>query len=169
MARPRIFVSSTFYDLKHIRTSLEGFIKGLGYEPVLSEKGSIAYDPAMPLDESCYRETKTCDIFVLIIGGRYGSETSSEKKQLKKDFYERYESITKKEYESACGRDLPTYILVDRAVFVEYETFKRNRENTSIDYAHVYSINIFYMIDHIINRARNNPLYQFERLIDIEN
>ena len=43
MARPRVFVSSTYYDLKHIRASLDLFIEQLGYESVLSEKGDIAY------------------------------------------------------------------------------------------------------------------------------
>jgi hypothetical protein len=72
MAKPRVFVSSTFYDLKHIRSSLDIFIESLGFEPILSEKGDIAYSPDHPLDESCYREVQTSDIFVLIIGGRYG-------------------------------------------------------------------------------------------------
>ena len=56
MANPRVFVSSTYYDLKHVRSSLDIFIETLGYESVLSEKGDIAYSPNMPLDESCYRE-----------------------------------------------------------------------------------------------------------------
>jgi hypothetical protein len=37
MAKPRIFVSSTFYDLRQIRSDLERFIKEIGYEPVLNE------------------------------------------------------------------------------------------------------------------------------------
>lgn len=53
MAKPRVFVSSTYYDLKHIRTSMELFIRSLGYEPILSEKGDIAFTPDKPLDESC--------------------------------------------------------------------------------------------------------------------
>lgn len=39
MARPRIFVSSTHYDLKHLRSSLENFIESLGFDAILSEKG----------------------------------------------------------------------------------------------------------------------------------
>jgi hypothetical protein len=70
MTKPSIFISSTFYDLKHIRSSLESFIDRLGYESIMSEKGNIAYIHDISLDESCYREAKKCDIFVLIIGGR---------------------------------------------------------------------------------------------------
>ena len=38
MAVPRVFVSSTCYDLKYIRENLKYFIRSLGYEPVLSEE-----------------------------------------------------------------------------------------------------------------------------------
>ena len=67
MARPRIFVSSTYYDLKHIRSSLEIFIESLGYDAVLSDKGRYSLSPDAPLDESCYREAQNSDIYVLII------------------------------------------------------------------------------------------------------
>lgn len=48
MATPRIFVSSTCYDLQEIRFQLRSFIQEYGYEAVLSElndedKGSFAY------------------------------------------------------------------------------------------------------------------------------
>ncbi|HEY8931023.1 MAG TPA: DUF4062 domain-containing protein [Mucilaginibacter sp.] len=168
MAKPRVFVSSTFYDLKHIRSSIENFIDGLGYESVLSEKGDIAYNPDIPLDESCYKEVHSCDIFVLIIGGRYGSSASSEGKIETKDFYTRFESITKLEYENANNRDIPTYILIEKSVYAEYETFKRNRDNKTIIYASVDSVNIFVFIDKILSQTRNNPIQQFERHIDIE-
>lgn len=168
MAHPRVFISSTFYDLRHIRTSLEGFVERLGYEAVLSEKGRIAYDPDIPLDVSCYRESASCDIFVLIIGGRYGSAASDEDIASQPDFYERYQSITKKEYDSACSRDIPIYILVERPVFSDYETYKKNKGNESINYAHVDSINIFHLLEEILGKSRNNPIYQFDRHTEIE-
>ena len=168
MPKPRIFISSTFYDLKHIRASLELFVEQLGYEPVLSEKGSIAYDPDLPLDESCYREVRSTDVFVLIVGGRYGSEVSTEKSDERRKFFERYESITKREYEAAADRDIPTYILVEKSVFAEYDTFKNNRENENIRYAHVDSVNVFHFLDYILARPRNNPVYEFDRHTDIQ-
>lgn len=170
MARPRVFISSTHYDLKHLRSSIENFIEQLGYEPVLSEKDSIAYLPDAPLDESCYREARNCDIFVLIIGGRYGSPTSEEKKAKANaaQFYERYESITRREYESAAEREIPTYILIDSAVDAEYQTFLKNKDNESIEYAHVDSVNIFHFIESIREKQKNNPIKLFSKYSEVE-
>lgn len=168
MARPRIFVSSTYYDLKHVRSSLDLFIESLGYDSVLSEKGDIAYTHDKPLDESCYREAEGADIFVLIVGGRYGSEVSGGSKKPARSFFDRYESITKKEYESAVVRDIPIYILIENGVYSEYQTFLRNKDNKGINYAHVDSANVFHLIEDILGKPRNNPISTFERFSDIE-
>jgi len=168
MAKTKIFVSSTFYDLKHVRSSLEDFIKELGYEPILSEKGNISYDPKAPLDISCYREAQIADIFVLIIGGRYGSEISEERGKVAKEFYDKYESVTKKEFESAYEKEIPIYILIEKSVFSEYETFRRNKSNDSIEYAHVDSVNIFHFIEEVFSKPKNNAIYQFERHSEIK-
>lgn len=170
MAKIRVFISSTYYDLKHIRSAIESFIEDdLGYEAILSEKGSIAFNPDIALDESCYKEAQKCDIFVLIVGGRYGSATSTTKRETASDFYERYESITKKEFESAASNAIPTYILVDKGIYAEYDTFKRNRKKTDIEYAHVDSVNIFHFLDDILSKPRNNPVHPFEKHSDIIN
>jgi hypothetical protein len=140
----------------------------LGYEPILSEKGDIAYSPDTPLDESCYREVRNADIFVLIIGGRYGSEKSDAKTGASKEFYERYDSITKQEYKTAVSEDIPVYILIERAVYADFENFLKNKDNTSFKYAHVDSANVFTLIEEILAQSRNNPVYQFDRYSDIE-
>lgn len=168
MAAPTIFISSTYYDLKHLRSALEAFITGMDYEPVLSEKGDIAYSPDVPLDESCYRAATQADIFVLIIGGRYGSAASSEEHGKNKKFFERYDSITKKEYQSALAEGVPSYILVEREVYAEYQTFRRNRDRNDLNYAHVDSVNIFHLIDEILAQRRGNPIFEFERYEEIE-
>jgi len=168
MARPRIFVSSTYYDLKHIRSSLDNFIETLGYDSILFEKGDIAFSPDIALDESCYKEIESANVFVLIIGGRYGSAASSEEKKPQRNMFEQYNSVTRREYEAALSRDIPTYILIEQNVYSEYQTFLRNATNDTIQYAHVDSTNIFKLIQEILNKPRNNPIRTFERFSDIE-
>ncbi|WP_151797805.1 DUF4062 domain-containing protein, partial [Acinetobacter bereziniae] len=167
MAKPRIFVSSTYYDLKHIRASLSLFIDSLGYESILFEKGQIAFVSDDPLDVSCYREAESADIFVLIIGGRYGSE-ASEVQVKNKDQYTDYNSITRKEFETANHNHIPTYILIEKGVYAEFQTFKNNKENSTIKYAHVDNINIFKLIDEVHNKPNNNPIFSFEKYNEIE-
>jgi len=90
MAIPRVFVASTCYDLKYIRENLKYFIKTLGYDPILSEEGSIFFDPSKHTHDSCLSEVSNCQLFVLIIGGRFGGKYKDSPK-----------SITNMEYEEA--------------------------------------------------------------------
>jgi hypothetical protein len=140
----------------------------MGFESILSEKGQIAYSPEIPLDESCYREVGNSDIFIIIIGGRYGSEKSENKDKKDKKFFDRYDSITKQEYRSAIERDVPSYILIEKSVYSEFEIFLKNKNNESINYVHVDSVNIFHLIEDVLSQPRNNPVHQFDRYSDIE-
>jgi hypothetical protein len=167
MAKPRIFVSSTYYDLKHIRSNLENFIHSFGYDSVLFERGDIPFFHENPLDESCYTEIDNCHMLVLIIGGRYGSATSSEKKADDNTLPEKFNSITKREYETAREKDIPIFIFVEKNVMAEYYTYKQNRGNNSINYAHVDNINIFVLLDDILSQRRNNLTKEFENFEDI--
>lgn len=165
MSRPCVFVSSTYYDLKHVQSSLDSFIKSLGYDFILSKKGDISHSPDISFDESFCRELANADIFLLIIGGRYGSATTDNKKQEKK-FFENYDSMTKKEYESASSRNIPVYILIEGNVYAEYQTYVQNKANENIRYAHVDSVNIFRLIEEILLKPRNNRIHAFERFPD---
>jgi hypothetical protein len=167
MAKPRVFVSSTYYDLKYVRSSLELFIESIGYDAVLSEQGDVPYAPDKALDESCYREVQNCDLYVLIIGGRYGSEASETKTERPRNVFDRYESITKMEYKAAIEKDIPIYILIERAVYAEYQTYLKNRDNQGVKYAHVDSINVFRFIEEILTLSQN-PIQAFDKYAEIE-
>ncbi|MFM5295409.1 DUF4062 domain-containing protein [Aeromonas veronii] len=168
MAKPRIFISSTYYDLKHVRSSLESFVKEMGYEPVLFESGDILFDPVKELDDSCYKEIESCHMIVLIVGGRYGSPDSSSKKHEKSENsqYDFYNSITRNEYKHAQKQNKPVMIFVESGVYSEYQTYKKNKENNSIQYAHVDNVAIFKLLDEIIEGS-SLYLKTFEKIVDI--
>lgn len=177
MAKLRIFVSSTYYDLKHIRDNLKAFIDGFGYEPVLYESGDITFKHYETLDDACYNEIKNCHMQVLIIGGRYGSEVSKTKsaKQRKPpvkendtdDIYKEYNSITRQEYKTALEQNIPVFIFIEKQVLAEYETYKKNVDNQTIKYAHVQNVNVFKLIEEIHSRLTGNFIRGFEKFEDI--
>lgn len=164
MAKPRVFVCSTYYDLKHVRERLKDFIADLGYEPVLFENGDIPFRSDAPLDVSCYNEVDACHMLVLIVGGRWGSPASGQGPLTDP---ERYNSVSGQEYATAAARGIPIFIFVDNNVLTEYGTFQRNRDNRKIEYAHVDSVEVFHFLDQIYSQPRNNPVRGFSRLDDI--
>ncbi|MEQ8193938.1 MAG: DUF4062 domain-containing protein [Rhodospirillales bacterium] len=168
MAKPRVFVSSTYYDLRHIRNAIESFIDSMGYEAILFESGDIPFRHDEPVDESCYDEIQNCHMLVLIVGGRYGSPTSSER-LADPEFidYKKFNSITRKEYETAREKDIPVFIFVESGVHAEYQTYKKNRDNDTIVYSHVDNINVFALLDEILQQRRNNFVKEFYKADDI--
>ena len=171
MAKLRVFVSSTYYDLRHIRSSMEGFIESMGYEPVLFENGDIPFHHDISLAEACYSEVNNSHMLILIVGGRYGSANEERKKKTSESaiekMYETYNSVTKKEYETARAKDIPIFIFVEKGVKAEYETFKSNRDNKTIKYAHVDSVNIFHLLEEILAQKKNNYVREFDKFEDI--
>lgn len=100
-----IFVSSTCYDLKHVRVELSGSIESLGHAAILSESGSFPIDPNRTTIENCIDVVNSmADVLVLIVGKRYGSTLPGGK------------SITNLEYESARIKGIPIYVFVDSEI-----------------------------------------------------
>ncbi len=163
MAAPRVFVSSTFYDLRYIRENLKYFIKSLGYEPVLSEEGGIYYDPNVHVQEAAVAEVPSCQMLVLIIGGRYGQHFKPDPKQ----------SVTNAEYKKAIETKVPIFALVERDVHEQYRVYRGNKENpqvdaTAINYPAVDSVKIFDFIEEAQGQAVNNALIPFADFGEIE-
>ena len=73
MRKVNIFISSTCYDLSQIRADLKESIINMGHNPILSEEHDFPINPNLSNVENCINAVKTeADIFVLIIGNRYG-------------------------------------------------------------------------------------------------
>ena len=156
MAHPRVFISSTYYDLKNVRADLGQYIKDRGFDPVLNERGQIPYGNDEKLEEYCYEEIEHCDILVSIIGGRHGSSSSH-------DPY----SISQKELKTAIELGRPVYIFVEKSVLAEYETYKKNKSSVSIEYASVDNVAIYQFMDEVFSLQLNNPVAPFETSSDI--
>lgn len=155
MAKPRVFISSTFYDLQQIRANLDQFLEELGYESVRNEEGDIPYGSDEQLEEYCYKEIRNVDILVNIIGGRFGTPSS------KSDY-----SITQQELQTALENNKQVYIFIQKDVFYEYRTYLLNKDNTSIKYKYA-DIKIYEFIEKIYALPANNNIKDFETSSDI--
>lgn len=155
MAKPRIFLSSTYFDLKNVRADLERFVRDRGFDPVLHERGNVPYGKESALEDYCYREIGGCDIVVSIVGGRYGSPSKQEPY-----------SISQLELKTAHELQKPIYVFVERDVLAEYRTYTKNREE-SIDWAAVNDVRIYNFLDEVFSLKLNNQVAPFETSLDI--
>ena len=166
--KPRIFVSSTFYDLKYVREDLSNFIKAHDFEPIMFENGDIGYTPGQALDGACYETMYSADMVLLIIGGNYGSPAEGEVK----DEFKEYISITRNEFKNAVNEGIPIYVFIDSKVYVEYEIYEANYEEIErgeikINFKNVKNINVFRFIKEIKNLG-NLPITEFDKIIQIK-
>ena len=177
---PRIFVSSTYYDLKHVRERLEKFIDNYGFEPILFESDNVTYQHGKEIDHSAYYEVGLCHLMILIVGGRYGASSTPDKViEERKKYDDDYISITRKEFETAIFKNIPVLIFIDKNVYGEYQTYKKNqdlidelnlaklrtKDVQKFTFANVDHVNVFKFIDVL----RSNPIKTFERVEEIEN
>lgn len=155
MAKPRVFISSTFYDLRQIRLDLDLFLENLGYEPVRNEEGDIPYGRIEKLEDYCYKEVQAIDILISIIGGRFGTESGQDKS-----------SISQRELRTALENKKQVYIFIEKNVLAEYETYCRNKDK-DINYCFVDDVRIYKFIEEIKGLKVNNNIKGFETSSDI--
>ncbi len=165
---PKIFISSTFYDLKYARENIGKFVEEIGFKAIRFETGNVGYVPYQTLDSSCYEAMKTADMAILVIGGKYGSSASDENSD---DKFQRYKSITRKEFDVAVKNKIPVYVFIEASVFHEYNTYAKNKDKIesgafSLNYCSVDNVNIFRFIEEIYN-IPGIPVWAFNHISDI--
>jgi hypothetical protein len=147
-----VFISSTCYDLKQIRADLFDFVSSLGYRPMLSEYDSFPIDPDSDTLENCLHNVRSTDLFILIVGNRYGYVTASGK------------SITNTEYLYARQHGIPVYVFIHRALITLYPIWKANP--TSDFSSTVDSTKVFEFVEEL--RTTNKTwCFEFEKAQDI--
>lgn len=165
MASPRVFLSSTCYDLAEVRDSLESFMAAAGMQPCLSEHGDVFFHPDLHTHVSCVSEISNCQLFVLIIGGRFGGKYVADPTK----------SIVNAEYAAARELGIPVFAFVKREVLDDHRLYQKNKNNKIIDQIEFPSIEkqeharqIFDFIDHVRLAKANNGITSFEFTRDIE-
>lgn len=141
--RPRVFVSSTIYDLRDVRSALKFWLEELGAEVRMSEFNDFMRRPEQDTFESCFRAIEDCDYYILLVGGRKGSD------------YQPGVSVTQQEYRIASelarqGRTKPVIFVRDevQAALRERQTLASALKKSDLDTA---------VVDKAQSSALENP------------
>ena len=164
MASPRVFISSTCFDLAEVRDSLTSFCEGFGFEVVMSDRGDVFYHPDLHTHESCINEIANCQLFILIIGRRFGGKYKVDPSK----------SITNAEYTAAKEKEVPIFSFVKEDVLADHHVYQRNKGKefaASIEYPSMekqtYAENIFNFIDTVRSPSKNNGFFSFKFARDL--
>ena len=110
-----LFISSTCYDLNQVRADLRDFSESIGFDPILSDFDTFPVNPSQNTLNNCLEAVRSkADIFLLIVGGRYGSITETGK------------SITNLEFSEAKAKGIPKYVFIKDDVLNLLQTWKDN-------------------------------------------
>lgn len=112
-SRGTCFISSTIHDLKDLRDILDLELSRVGFEMLLSEKGSIPADSSKHSYDACIDAAKSCDLLVAIIDGRYGGDVPGTGK-----------SITQTEIEAALDAGRQVRVFVRKGVWDAKEVLR---------------------------------------------
>lgn len=191
MATPRIFISSTCYDLQEIRFQLRKFVEDFGLEPVMSEFGDIFYNFDKHVQDSCKDEIEKCHLFILVIGNNYGSLYFDN--QENRDIPD---SVTLQEFRKALETKVYKHIFINKYVNYDYQNYKRALEKKLLihfkqnkikddkieavanqikkEFNETYPFPqdsykyVFYFLDIINSLTTNNAVMNFETFSDIK-
>ena len=146
MGKTRIFVSSTCYDLSQIRKDLKESISALGHIPVMSENKDFPVNPLASTQDNCIEAVKNeADIFILVIGNRYGYKLESG------------QSITNLEFLTAVQKGIPIYTFTLKSIIHILPLWKKNPTSDFSEY--VDDIKVFEFIEDVRSKK---GLWNFE-------
>lgn len=92
--KPKVFISSTIYDFRDLRSTIKLWLEEYGYDVLMSEVNDFPLSPDQNSLDNCLKAIDKCDYYILLIGSRVGAWHNRRK----------LISITRKEYRHAYSR-----------------------------------------------------------------
>lgn len=186
MPSPKIFLSSTCYDLGMAREQLRSFFIRLGYDPILSEYSDVLYDPRTHTHTSCIQEIPNADLVVVLIGSRFGGRavpealSSIDMENLVTSSFDvtvlknpEKLSITQLEVLKAIDAAVPVFAFVDEKVMHDQMVYQKNKDIADkIKFPSIEKPEsaryIFEFISFLHHRNKGNAVISFSGIEDIE-
>lgn len=111
---PQVFISSTFEDwVREVRDQVRQVLEQANYQPMMSELGSFSYTHSQRVYDDTINAVSACQIYVLVVGRRYGTVHPQQGK-----------SITELEYEAALTAGLPIFVYVKGSVWDGFQAHR---------------------------------------------
>lgn len=155
MAKPRVFISSTCYDLNDIRSELTDYLEKYNFEVLNSQLKNFGVAPKIHSHTACLEQVHNADFLIVIIGKRRGGTYVGSEK-----------SITNEEYSLAIKRGIPIIICVDKQVD---DTLRLYKKNTTADFSSIVDdTRIFHFVEYIKSSSSDNWVFQFNNINDIK-
>jgi hypothetical protein len=153
---PNVFVSSTIKDLHYLREAIRETIIDLAYYPVMSDFGEVGYLNPTTAAASCYRSVEQCQLFILIIGRRYGTLGDDGM------------SVTHREFKSAQEKGVPSITFIEPQVLTYKDVFDTAPENSMWEsFPHMdHPRRTFQLVDEVGRSAVYNAILPFDGVAD---
>lgn len=120
---PRILVSSVVYGYEDLLESIYALLENLGYEVLMSHKGTIPINPNISAMTSCVDAVDGCDVFLGIILPHYGTGREEGNPH----------SVTHREAMRAIEQNKPRWFLVHEHVVIARELLKPYRLKKEVE------------------------------------
>lgn len=149
---PRLFLSSTIYDLRDLRNAVQTALSKEGYKVLASEAGTIPIDSSKHSYAICIDAARQCDCLIAIIDGRFGGVMPDRKT-----------SITQAEVEAALDNGRQILFFVRQGVWDAREIYKAYKKagQPFLPTRLVEDERVFEVIDAIRKRRTGNWIFQF--------
>jgi hypothetical protein len=155
MAKPRIFISSTCFDLNDARSELTDFLEKYNFEVLNSQLKNFGVSPKKHSHTACLDQVENADFLLVIIGKRRGGTFVGSEK-----------SITNEEYNLAVKRGIPIIVCVDKQVDDTMLLYKKNP--TANFKGVVDDVRIFHFVEYIKSASEDNWVFQYNNVNDIK-
>ena len=185
-APKRIFLSSTCIDLKDARADFKSLLEGLGYSVLASEYPDFPVNPGLHNHDNCILTVDIADLYLLIIGDRYGSAYegtllpnnpfvpdagTSRERNAQDDETPPAISVTWHEYLRALEKEKDVLILIRKEIWDQRSVFKAARavnESLADEAAKILNIppGLLDFIEFVLAQKRRNWIHTFTDVVE---
>lgn len=150
--RKEVFLSSTYSDLKDLRTQIADFLGRRGMKVIRSEDADFPRSSGAHRHDICLKRVNEMPNFLLVVDGRAGKPYSGAKREY------RGLTITHAEAREAFKKRRGWNCFVRHDVLTKYEVWAHNKRREDIEFEGVDK-KVFLLLDEIEGLGKWNQIF----------